>query len=166
MAEGKVKTIVRFYKLKNRLKEKTAGLSGEKADIPTEALAAAEAALQEMSEDYPDWVAGLIDKLRDAHRRCVDTPEERKMMFEDIHQIAHDMTGQGGTFGYPLISQFAESLSGFANAQGSLADNHVELIKAHVDAMRAVINGRVKGDGGEVGAELAAILQKAIEKYK
>jgi hypothetical protein len=31
--------------------------------------------------------------------------------------------------------------------------------------MKAVINGRVAGDGGEIGQELLASLEKAIEKY-
>ena len=126
----------------------------------------AEAALAEMAEDYPDWVSGLIDQLSDQHRRCVDTPEERKIYFEEINRIAHDMKGQGGTFGYPLITSFSDSLYGFSYSKGVLTDNHVELIKAHIDSMRAVISNRVKGDGGEIGKQLTEGLNQAIEKHK
>jgi len=156
---------VRFYRFKNRLKEKCAGLGTGSATIPEELLAAAEAELSKMAEDYPDWVSGLIVKLQEQHGRCVDTPEKRKEHFEEIHHIAHDMKGQGGTFGYPLVSAFSDSLYGFTQSGGTLDDSQVELVKSHIDAMRAVIRGRVSGDGGEIGVKLTESLNQAIAKH-
>ncbi|WP_417457319.1 hypothetical protein [Kordiimonas sp.] len=161
----KKQVIVRFYRFKNRLKEKTAGLAPGKVSISPEALEAAEKALTKMSEDYPDWVSGLIVKLQEQHGRCVDTPESRRDCFEEIHRIAHDMKGQGGTFGYPLITTFADSLYGFTYKRDEISDGQVELIKAHLDAMRAVIRGRVSGTGGEIGEKLTDSLNDAIQKY-
>ncbi len=162
----KKKVIVRFYRFQNRLKEKTAGLAPGKTSISSDALEAAEKALNKMSEDYPDWVSGLIVKLQEQHGRCVDTPEKRHEFFEEINHIAHDMKGQGGTFGYPLITQFSDSLYGFTvKRPGEISDNQVELVKSHVDSMRAVIRGRVSGDGGEIGEKLSQSLEEAIEKY-
>lgn len=165
MAEERVAKRVRFYRFKNALKEKTGGLSGEEAEIAPEALAAAEQALAEMAEDYPDWVSAVIDKLAEQHQICLRDAGNRKPAFQQIRAIAHDMKGQGGTFGYPLITTFADSLAGFAAIAGAHGDNQVELIKAHIDAMRAVISGRVKGDGGAIGKELSAGLNQAIEKF-
>lgn len=161
----KKQVIVRFYRFKNRLKEKTAGLAPGKVSISPEALEAAEKALTKMSEDYPDWVSGLIVKLQEQHGRCVDTPESRRDCFEEIHRIAHDMKGQGGTFGYPLITTFADSLYGFTYKRDEISDGQVELIKAHLDAMRAVIRGRISGTGGEIGEKLTDSLNDAIQKY-
>ncbi|WP_262691426.1 hypothetical protein [Kordiimonas aestuarii] len=157
--------IVRFYRFKNRLKEKTAGLAPGKVGISQEALDAAEQALTKMAEDYPDWVSGLIVKLQEQHGRCVDTPEKRRDCFEEIHHIAHDMKGQGGTFGYPLITVFADSLYGFTYPRDEITDHQVELVKSHLDAMRAVIRGRVSGNGGEIGEKLTETLNNAITKY-
>lgn len=165
MDKGKI--VVRFYRFKNRLKEKTAGLAPGKATISAEALEEAQKALSKMAEDYPDWVSGLIVKLQEQHGRCVDTPEKRHEFFEEINHIAHDMKGQGGTFGYPLITDFADSLYGLTiKRPGEISDNQIELIKSHVDAMRAVIRGRVSGDGGEIGASLTNSLNEAIAKYE
>lgn len=164
MAEQKG-VIVRFYRFQNRLKEKTAGLSPGRASISPEAMEAAEKALSKMSEDYPDWVKGLIGKLQEQHGRCVDTPEKRRECFEEIALISHDMKGQGGTFGYPLISVFSDSLYGFTHTKGDISDGQVELVKSHLDAMRAVIRGRVSGDGGDIGKELTKTLNEAIEKH-
>ena len=159
--------IVRFYRFQNRLKEKTAGLAPGNTSISPEALEEAEKALGKMSEDYPDWVSNIIVKLQEQHGRCVDTPEMRRDCFEEINHMAHDMKGQGGTFGYPLITNFADSLYGFTiQRPGEITDSQVELIKSHLDAMRAVIRGRVSGDGGEIGAKLSESLNQAIEKHE
>ncbi|WND02505.1 hypothetical protein QGN29_13205 [Temperatibacter marinus] len=158
--------IVRFYRFQNRLREKTAGLGVKDASIDPKALEAAEKELRKLSEDYPDWVSGHINRLYEQHVRCVDTPESRTDYFNEINTISHDMKGQGGTFGYPLITNFADSLYGFTTGKGDWNDDQVELVKSHVDAMRAVIKGRVSGNGGEIGKQLTDSLNKAIEKYK
>jgi hypothetical protein len=163
----KPKVKVRFYRFQNRLKEKAAGAAGFKGsgEISSDLLAKAEAALQQMSEDYPDWVSKLVDKLYEQHRRCVDTPGQRRSFFEELRRVAHDMRGQGGTFGYPLISEVAESLYQFTGPHSGQSDNHIEVIKAHIDAMRVIIRNRVKGDGGAIGEQLLKALQAAIQKY-
>ena len=159
---------VRFYRSKNRLKEKTAGLgldANAVIDFDEDLMSAAEEALNEMAEDYPDWVMSVIDELFEVHRRCVDDEVNRKGYFERINSIAHDMKGQGGTFGYQLITDFAEGLYKFTSKGSGLSDSHVEIIKAHIDAMRVVIRERVEGDGGDIGSELKKGLQDSVEKY-
>ena len=44
-------------------------------------------------------------------------------------------------------------------------DAYLEIVKAHVDAINAVIVGRIAGDGGDTGRELNQVLQAAIKKY-
>jgi len=160
---------VRFYRLRNRLKEKTAGL-GQSNDqlmfLDEVALEAAQRIFEEMAEDYPDWVNEQIEALYELHRRCVDSPEQRRGLFEQITAQAHDLKGQGGTFGYPLVTAFAASLNRFSTIRHDITDNHVEIIKAHIDAMRAVIRDRIKGDGGEIGEALQRGLEQVIAKYR
>jgi hypothetical protein len=169
-SQGKAEKVpgVRFYIIRNVLKEKASGGAagpGDKGGIPIEAIQAAEAEFNKMAEDYPDWVQSLIDELAENYRRCVDTPKIRHEKVAIIHDIAHDMKGQGGTFGYPLITSFGDSLSKCTHKSENCSDNLVKLIKAHVDGMKAVISGRVAGDGGEMGQELMAPLDKAVQKY-
>lgn len=159
---------VRFYKIKNRLKEKTAGLGnleGVEIEFDNNLLSEAEEIFNEMAEDYPDWVSSILDDLFEAHRRCVDDDLNRKAYFERINSIAHDMKGQGGTFGYELITDFSEGLYNFTAKGSGLSDNHVEIIKAHIDAMRVVIRDRIHGDGGSIGKELKEGLAASVEKY-
>ena len=167
MSKADVK--VRFYRLKNKLKEKTTGLgsdAGVEIEFDEELMAQAQEALNDMSEDYPDWVMTVIDELFEVHRRCVDDDINRKGYFERINAIAHDMKGQGGTFGYQLITDFAEGLYNFTSTGAGLTDNHVEIIKAHLDAMRIVIRERIEGGGGEIGNELKKGLEMSVKKFK
>jgi len=164
-----VKVSVRYYRHKNKLREKTLGLAPLKDDeisFDEELMAKAMKELDDMAEDYPDWVSGLIDNLAAVHRRCVDTPEQRFKLFEQLHAIAHDMRGQGGTFGYPLISNFSDGLYDFTGVNTSTSDTNVEIIKSHIDAMRVVIKQRISGDGGEIGKQLKDGLEAAIRKYR
>ena len=159
---------VTIYRFRNRLKDKVAGLipPGEKVTIPKEALDAAQQAFEKMAEDYPDWVQGNIRELRDNVNLSIPAEkEERRYFFNKINEIAHNMKGQGGTFGYPLITEFADSLWSFTGEESPLSDNIVELIKAHTDTMNIVIKDRIKGHGGDLGKELQVSLQMAIEKH-
>ena len=166
--QGQRKHAVRYYRFRNALKEKALGgqvPSGPGA-ISEEALVAAQAEFDKMAEDYPDWVQSVLTRLHEQHSRCVDTPEIRHQAFKRINEIAHDMKGQGGTFGYDLVSSFAVSLYDFTHPRDSYSDAVVELVKSHLDAMKAVIAGRIKGNGGDIGVELTATLHKAIERYQ
>jgi HPt (histidine-containing phosphotransfer) domain-containing protein len=158
---------VRFYRMRNRLKDKIGGGAGG-AGFSKEAMEKAENEFKKMAEDYPDWVGKFITQLQQeltaAKGRAADM---RTPNFVRINQLAHELKGQGGTFGYPLISIFGKSLFELtAGRDGSISDEHLDLAKAHMDAMQAVIKGRVAGDGGAIGAELVKSLNAAIAKYQ
>ncbi len=159
---------VRYYRLRNKLKEKATGGAGDgsgKCSISLEALEAAEKLFAEAQDEYPNWVQENLDKLFKALAVCEQQPDKRPVAFEALNAIAHDMKGQGGTFGYPLVSLFGCGLHDITKEQDEIKDAHVQIARAHVDAMRAVVNGRVAGDGGEIGRELMSSLEAAIRKY-
>ena len=158
---------LRHFRLRNRLKEKASGGSGGGGGkVSEELMELAAAEFAKMSEDYPDWVAGYIDSLYEAHRGAAQVaPDLRAKPFRKINSIAHEMKGQGGTFGYPLITIFGKSLYDFTEGSAKRNDNHMEIVKAHIDAMKAVIAGRIEGDGGAVGVELQEALRTAIDKH-
>ena len=165
--EAKAAVKVRLYRFRNVLKEKTAGAGGGSGPlvIDPKALEAATAALEKMAEDYPDWVTKHVEELRTHHARCVDTPNDRRRRFAMMREIAHDMKGQGGTFGYPLITTFATSLYDCVGPRSGTTDDHIEIVKSHIDSMAAVIKDRIKGNGGEIGKALTQGLKQAIERY-
>ena len=163
----KPKITVRYYRIRNRLMEKAGGIGATAANtgFPRHVLEETEALFDEMISDYPDWVQETLNKLTALVEVCVSFESKRIVTYKQIQEIAHEMKGQGGTFGYPLVSTFGDSLYDFTGPNGGLTDNHVHIIKAHVDAMKATINGRIQGDGGQIGQELKAMLAAAIKQY-
>lgn len=163
--KGKIK--VRYFRLRNRLKDKAgSGQSREPGKFAVAALEEAMAELDKFAEDYPDWVQGQVRELYDLVAKTRDKEENRRTTeFKRINEIAHDMRGQGGTFGYPLVTTVADSLYNFTGSRSSARDSHVEIVKSHIDTMNAVIKERVEGDGGILGRELLTALEKAIEKF-
>jgi hypothetical protein len=163
--KGKIK--VRYFRLRNRLKDKAAsGHSREPGKFAVAALEQAMAELDKFAEDYPDWVQGQVSELYELVAKTREKEANRRATeFKRINEIAHDMRGQGGTFGYPLVTTVADSLYTFTGSRSLAQDSHVEIVKSHIDTMNAVIKERVEGDGGILGRELLTALEKAIEKF-
>jgi CheY-like chemotaxis protein len=155
-----------YFRLPNRLKEKAGG-SGFKgaAEIPSDLLEQAEQQLERSALDFTSWALEYLSKLSDLCTKAIlaDAQAGRGQHFQEINLLALELRGQGGTFGYPLISTFGKMLYD-ATCEGCREDdNAVDIVQAHIDAMRAVIREKVAGDGGKIGRALLASLKKAID---
>jgi hypothetical protein len=163
---NETKAKIRFFRLRNKLKDKAgSGVSAGGLGFALEALDEAMEEMGKFSAGYPEWVAGSINELSEALNVAKGAEEqERARPYKIINDIAHDMRGQGGTFGYPLVTMVSKSLHLFTGRNPGTTDNHVEIIKAHIDTMHVVIRERIEGDGGQVGSELMEALDQGIRK--
>jgi CheY-like chemotaxis protein len=135
--------------------------------IPPAVLEAAEAEIQSRAGDYSHWIAGEVDALgRNVDRLSGGDPAQVAELMAAVNRTAHEMRGQGGIFGYPLITHIAKSLYEATRVTATAVTLNEQLLyKAHVDAIRAVMHGRVSGDGGATGQQLLASLEVAKRKY-
>ena len=133
--------------------------------MPLELLEEAEEQLERAALDFTTWALEYLAKLSDLCTEAVlaDAEVGRGKFFAEINLLALELRGQGGTFGYPLISVFGKMLYDSTGEGCREDDNAIEIVKAHIDAMRAVLREKVAGDGGTVGRALLASLKKAIE---
>ncbi len=156
-----------LFRLKNRLKEKLTGgvVSTEEGEIDAKLLELAREQIANMEEDYADWVEESIVALIKAHRRASADPEGAAEDMRRINEIAHELRGQGGLFGYPLMTEFGRSLYEVTRSDTPPSPQLLEIIKAHIDGIRAVMGQRIKGDGGALGKELMKSLEAAKRKY-
>lgn len=161
------KTKVHIWRLRNRLKDRALlGAAGGAAGFDPVQLETAQEQFEEMAEEYVDWVGGTFAELLQAINQASELPIEKRLSsWEQVHRVAHELKGQGGTFGYPLISVIAKSLHECTRPKAPMGDSNVKILKAHGDAMQAVIKGRIGGDGGEIGRELLEGLKQAIAKH-
>ena len=144
-----------LFRMPNRLKEKSNGgdfeFSADGGLADTDILEAAKSQIAEMADDYTDWVKDSITDLVNAHEEAQasfgQAEEQMKIAMEKINLLAHELRGQGGVFGYPLITEFGKSLYNCTGASARVTENLLEFVKAHIDGTTAVIKGSMKGDG-------------------
>jgi CheY-like chemotaxis protein len=159
-------TEVWYFRLPNALKSKVGGLGASGAgEIPADLLEEAEQQLERSALDFTEWARNYLSNLASLCEEAKAQTGTRRKYFEEINLLAHELRGQGGTFGYPLITTFGKMLYDVTGSQCREDDNAVEIVKAHIDAMRAVLREKVSGDGGEIGNELLRALKAAIERY-
>jgi hypothetical protein len=137
----------------------TSALSQNAAE---ESLAAsmqrAEDAVAELAADYSNWALADVKRAEDAFALVKSEPEKRAAHLETLYRATHDMKGQGGSFGYPLITKIGQSLCRYLHS-GAIGEAHFPVVQAHIGALRLILEKSVKGDGGVIGGRLVAKLE-------
>lgn len=164
--KSKVGSDVWLFKLPNYLKQKMGSNAAKQPfELPLSVLQAAEAELKREAEGFIGWAKAYLDRLSAQVGDAKGKHGARTANIEEINLIAHELRGQGGTFGYPLITLFSKSLYEFTKPPCAQDDAILEIVKAHIDTMRAVIRDDIEGDGGEVGQQLFKSLKLVTAKH-
>lgn len=156
-----------YFRPANRLRDKLGpnALRGQ-IDFDPLVVQAAEDRIHEMVGDYSVWVKNYLATMASSLKALIGKADDPKQHILTINQISHELRGQGGIFDYPLITSFGKSLyQATLETRGTVTENRLKLIEAHIDALRVVFNKRVRGDGGKVGAELLKDIERAVKKY-
>jgi|TARA_B100000315_G_C14515397_1_gene558896 hypothetical protein len=149
----------------NLLTRKTGASLGGGGTIAEAARLAAEAVIIARASDYTERASQEIGALANEHAKAVKDLAVRAEQIASIGKAVHEIRSEGSTFGYPLITQVGTSLYDFCQyAQAS--DAQIEVIGAHIDALRVIIGEKIDGDGGVVGAELLDKLRLASAKFQ
>ncbi len=126
----------------------------------TQAIERAEAAIKTIGDDFAISAQSDLDELDKALAAARTNPDQQEDYITEIFRRAMELKGQGGSFGYDLISQVGDSLKKFTDSRIEANPRDVEIIAAHVDAMRRVMVDNIKGDGGDVGRAIIDGLYK------
>lgn len=145
----------RFIMPPNHIKAKIGGRLPDAA-----AIARAEAAVEKLADDYLLWIGADIARFDEALAAGRDDASLHKDSIETILRLAHDVKGQGATFNYPLVSRVAQSLCLYLEHRLECAD--LRVVSAHVEALRTIVAGKVRGEGGEIGRQIADSLERLV----
>ena len=165
---GASKKKIWCFRLPNRLQQKlSTGEAGEPNEpmFDPDLLDEAEEKIVNMETDYSDWVGDSVKSLTQELASATENPNTAPPHLKNINEIALEIRGQGSMFGYPLMTEFGKSLYEFTVTGHKVTPQLLELVKAHIDLINVVIQGKMKGDGGKVGADLLTSLDQAKKKY-
>lgn len=134
--------------------------------VDLEALERAEQVIANMADSYLDWVEEDLKKISSAYDRLVDGSGDREKGLEKVFGIAHDMKGQGGSFGFELITAIGNNLCRLLDRFDETVPAKIqnESIRIHIDAMKLIISSRMGGDGGQQGTAILNGVQQMVEK--
>ncbi|MBS0361977.1 MAG: Hpt domain-containing protein [Proteobacteria bacterium] len=144
----------------NALRLKVGG--GRLGAIDPAAIAKAEAALKSLASNFTQWLNDEITKL-EAARQNVRALGVSAETMENLYLRAHDLKGLGTTYGYQLITRIAGSLCRLIDDKEKRAAVSLDLVDAHIDAIKAAVRDDIKSDEHPVGRVLVEELERRVK---
>ncbi len=114
---------------------------------------------------FGDWIGDDMKRLEAALREISEGGAAQQAAIERFSEIAHEVRGFGGTFGYDLITAIADQVFRMLERFDAIGPEQVAAIGVHLGAMKVVVAEQITGDGGARGREVLAGLQGVYRKY-
>jgi chemotaxis protein histidine kinase CheA len=143
-----------------------AKLSGAKIteDELERCLADADQKIANVAAGFTDWTMVDIVTAQEELAK-LESGEGDDTCLPTIFRIAHDIKGQGGTFGFNLATQIAGPLCDFIRTATAVPTNdQIAVIKAHLGALQMIIKQNIKGDGNDATKQLVEKLAVAVSR--
>ena len=115
------------------------------------AIERAESVIANMADSYLGWVEDDLVKITKAQAELKANKDNPSDYMDKVFQISHDMKGQGGSFGYDLMTILGNDLCRFIEGKDTVSDVDLEVIDLYIGTMHVVIAKRMGGDGGADG---------------
>ena len=125
---------------------------------------AAEQALARLAGDFQLWMNDECGKL-DAARRAIKDSALSKETSQALYLAAHDIKGDGATFGFPEVVRAADSLCRLIEYTPELAKIPMAIIDQHVDAIRAIVREHDRDDIATIAGTLTQTLRAVTDEF-
>ena len=135
-----------FIRPPHPLKAKV-GSGGLSEDIITKA----QKLLESAAADFTPLANAHLDdltKAMEAARQNTDA-EKNESLIEGILYPAMQLKANGGLFNFPLVTHMASKMVEFLEVIETLDTEALEIVSGFHATIKAVIIGRISGDGGE-----------------
>lgn len=133
------------------------GLDGN-ASIPKDLMARAEAAAKALSQQYPMLVQPELERARAASATlaAAKSEETARQAASKVYAVADDLKGQGGSYGFPLVSSVAASLCHLTLNAKTFEAQLSQAVNVHIDAIALVIKNVIKNPEDPEGKRLVS----------
>ena len=112
--------------------------------------------IEGLSDEYQKWVHADLERLDTAFSKAENESGKlrEKLIREDVFRAAHDMKGQGATFGYELITTVGNHLCRYIERQKKFGKDEMSAIDTHIRFLHQIIDEKLTGQGGARGSEI------------
>lgn len=125
-----------------------------------------EALITSYEDTFIQAIMKEVATLEKAYTMLVQNPDHSKRLIISIKEAAFTIKSRAGTFGFSRATEVADLLHKFCqNAYDRENKYHLIILEKHIQTISVIFTHKIKGDGGEVGAELLKDLAKLIDLY-
>ncbi len=121
-----------------------------------------EAAIAALSRQFEAMLPALVGAITADITALAAADAGHDAILARLRAQVHDLKGQGTSFGYPLVTEFGQSLSHLLAEVATPDAATLSRIVLHGDLLTAVAAHRLSGDGGEAGLALRHGLARAM----
>src|SRR5690242_19347345 len=93
-------------------------------------LARAQAAVADLAKNFAESARADLDRCAVALKAAREQPARRAEGVKEIYGIAHNLKGQGTSFGYPLITRIGQSLCLLTRRARDFSDADLSVMQA------------------------------------
>lgn len=142
----------------NMLKAKVGGNSHGAIDMA--AVMRAEAAMETLKSEFTEWFASDVARLIECRDGFAASKDASTM--SALGRASVDIKGQATTYEFPLVSLVAGSLCRLINAMPSPDALSLNLVDAHVVAIRIIFRDKIKDTSNQMVLELLKELNARV----
>lgn len=129
-------------------------------------FAAADRAVMQKAGLFLDHARGELASMRTTLHQAVTEADKRAESLDRVYTIAHDLKGQGASFGYPLITKVGGLLCQYLKSRRANDAQGLRIVAAHIEALGLIVEHKIGGDGGKLGAAMTERLDKLVGAAK
>ena len=109
------------------------------------AIKQAENFMETQEINYPTWLDDDLKNLKNTFKKInPNSNNQQKNLLNDIFKISLEIKGQGGSYGYPLISYVADNICTLLDSIPKISSKDIEIIRIHIDLLSIIAKNRIK----------------------
>lgn len=151
-----------IFELSNTIKDKAIKPAGRAATAqssfasPEDLEKQANDAIADLANKFPAWACGDVQKMKEFLNEAAGcfNQDRSTLIRQKFYPKAHDLKGQGATFGYPLITDIATHMCRLITAKTKFSAADLTVLKKDTQLMETVLWKKLKGDGGLKGTKI------------
>ncbi len=117
-----------------------------------------------LADMYLNTLIRGIDAAKDMNVDALSADDNEGLISGMLYP-AMQLKANGGMFRYQMVTKIADRLIQFLEVIAKPDLDALEIVMAFQATIRAVVLGRITGDGGKHGQELMRALDQACERY-